>query len=364
MSDSSSGSASCSSDSISGGSTDSICLDLGMVPWGGQSHLVSTSYGPISVIVCGDQDKPGLLTYPDLALDTASCFDGFFSCPETSSLVFHNFCIYHIEAPGHEVGAPAVPSNARLLSVDDLADQVAEVCDYFALQEVICLGVAAGAYILSLFAMKYRERVLGLVLVSPICRAPSWSEWLYDKAVINLLYFMGMCSFVRDSLLERYLSPDTLASGESGALARYQKVLDDRQSRNVMHFWQSLHRRKDLTAGLMNLKCRTLVFVGEHSPFYNEAVYVNSQMPSTSTALVAVQEAGTLVTEEQPLSMLVPMEYFLKSFGFGKPPSTSQNSSPPTSPLSLLPCISPELLSPESLGLKLKPIKTKAPVDD
>jgi len=74
----------------------------------------------------------------------------------------------------------------------------------------MCLGVTAGAYILTLFAVcissklvcsvllaqllsnlsslllqtKYRERVLGLILVSPLCKAPSWSEWFYNKVVI------------------------------------------------------------------------------------------------------------------------------------------------------------------------------------
>lgn len=31
--------------------------------------------------------------------------------------------------------------------------------------------------------MKYRERVLGLILVSPLCKAPSWSEWIYNKVL-------------------------------------------------------------------------------------------------------------------------------------------------------------------------------------
>lgn len=79
----------------------------------------------------------------------------------------------------------------------------------FRLGAVMCMGVIAGAYILTLFAvgslleyssymffcyfnigslinvtvlqMKYRERVLGLILVSPLCKAPSWSEWIYNK---------------------------------------------------------------------------------------------------------------------------------------------------------------------------------------
>uniref|UniRef100_A0A5B7A5B5 Putative pollen-specific protein SF21 n=1 Tax=Davidia involucrata TaxID=16924 RepID=A0A5B7A5B5_DAVIN len=113
-----------------------------------------------------------------------SCFQGLFFCPDAASLLLHNFCIYHIDAPGHELGAAVISSEVPLLSVDDLADQVAEVLDFFGLKEVFCLGVTAGAYILTLFAMKYRERVLGLILVSPICKAPSWTEWLYNKVLI------------------------------------------------------------------------------------------------------------------------------------------------------------------------------------
>lgn len=60
-----------------------------------------------------------------------SCFEGLFSCPEASSVLFHNFCIYHIDPPGHEVGSPEIPPEQEALSVDDLADQVAEVLDYF-----------------------------------------------------------------------------------------------------------------------------------------------------------------------------------------------------------------------------------------
>ncbi|CAL5440157.1 unnamed protein product [Camellia sinensis] len=32
-------------------------------------HIVRTAHGPVSVIVYGDQDKPTLLAYPDLALN-------------------------------------------------------------------------------------------------------------------------------------------------------------------------------------------------------------------------------------------------------------------------------------------------------
>jgi hypothetical protein len=76
----------------------------------------------------------------------------------------------------------------------------------------------------------------------------------------------------------------------------------------------------------------------------------------TFVVLVQVQACGTLVTEEQPQSMLVPIELFLMYYSFYQRPMSLSSS--PTSPLSP-PCVPPELLSSESLGLKLKPIKTR-----
>jgi len=96
-----------------------------------------------------------------------SCFQGLFFCPEAASLLLHNFCIYHISPPGHEVckstdlnvlvivlylepniiiyivsplelrqeflqlGAAAICSDNPAPSAEDLADQIVEVLNYF-----------------------------------------------------------------------------------------------------------------------------------------------------------------------------------------------------------------------------------------
>uniref|UniRef100_A0A5B7AAI8 Putative pollen-specific protein SF21 n=1 Tax=Davidia involucrata TaxID=16924 RepID=A0A5B7AAI8_DAVIN len=297
-----------------------------------------------------------------------SYFQGLFFCPDAASLLLHNFCIYHIDAPGHELGAAVISSEVPLLSVDDLADQVAEVLDFFGLKEVFCLGVTAGAYILTLFAMKYRERVLGLILVSPICKAPSWTEWLYNKVLLNLLYFYGMCGLLKECLLQRYFSKELrcgMHGAESDSIQACRRLLDERQSLNVMRFLQAMNERHDLTEDLKKLRCRTLIFVGENSPFHAESVYMNAVMDKRICAFVEVESCGSLVTEEHPYAMVIPIEFFLMGFGFYRQPhfaSLSSSGSNPASPSSHL-CIAPELLSPESLGIKLKPIKTRATVE-
>nr|GMC52935.1 pollen-specific protein SF21-like isoform X2 [Ipomoea batatas] len=327
-----------------------------------QEHIVKTGHGSISVTVFGDQDKPALITYPDLALNYMSCFQGLFFCPEAFSLLLHNFSIYHISPPGHELGAAAISPDEEVLSVDDLADQITEVLDYFGLGAVMCMGVTAGAYILTLFAIKYTKRVMGLILVSPLCKAPSWTEWLCNKVMSNLLYFCGMCSLVKELLLMRYFSKEVRGSvevPESDVVQTCRRLLGERQSPNVWRFLEAINERPDITEGLRRLHCRSLLFVGENSPFHFEALHMTSKLDRRFSALVEVQGCGSMVTEEQPDAMLIPLEYFLMGFGFYRPSQFSVSPRSPLSPTS----ISPELFSPESMGLKLKPIKTRISIE-
>ncbi|GKA03322.1 pollen-specific protein SF21-like protein isoform X2 [Tanacetum coccineum] len=114
-------------------------------------------------------------------------------------------------------------------------------------------------------------------------------------------------------------------------------------------------RRPDITEGLTKLKCRTLIFVWDSSPFHYEALHMILKLDRRCNGLVEVQGCGSLVTEEQPQEMLVSLEYFLTGYGLYR---QSQSDGSPRIPLSP-PCISAELLSPESMILKLKPIKTR-----
>nr|CAN68782.1 hypothetical protein VITISV_018992 [Vitis vinifera] len=378
-----------------GESSDSVSIDIEMIPLGGKECVVKTSKGSISVFVCGDQEKPALITYPDVALNYMSCFQGLFFCPDAASLLLHNFCIYHIDAPGHEGqeshfcyrrrGLPFSDSPLRVkleaprsptTSVEVYGSWFLHFLEPYGfcqgwlkrLKEVLCLGVTAGAYILTLFAMKYKERVLGLILVSPVCKAPSWTEWLYNKVLLNLLYFYGMCGVLKECLLQRYFSKELrcgLHGAESDIIQSCRRLLDERQSLNVMRFLQAVNERQDLTESLKKLQCKTLIFVGESSPFHAESVHMSAKMDRKSSVLVEIQACGSLVTEEHPYAMLIPIELFLMGFGYYRQlpfASSSSNGSNPASPLSHS-CIAPELLSPESLGIKLKPIKTRATIE-
>lgn len=47
-------------------------------------------------------------------------------------------------------------------------------------------------------------------------------------------------------------------------------------------------RRHDLTNSFKNMQCKTLIFVGESSPFHAEAVYMSAKLDRRNCALVEV----------------------------------------------------------------------------
>ena len=48
------------------------------------------------------------------------------------------------------------------------------------------------------------------------------------------------------------------------------------------------YRKPDITEGLKSLRCRTLIFVGDSSPFHSEALHMASKLDRRYSALVEV----------------------------------------------------------------------------
>eukprot|EP00897_Mesotaenium_endlicherianum_P004753 jgi/Mesen1/4305/ME000022S03594 len=320
------------------------------------------NHGPIHVTVCGNRTKAGLVTYHDVGLNHMTCFQGLFMCTDFSSILLHNFCIYHIDAPGHEAEAVELPWDHPDMSAEDLADQAAEVVRHFGLQDVYCLGVSAGAYILTLLAIKHPSLVAGLILVSPVCQPATWTEWCETKVAESLLWMYGMTRHVKDFLLQRFFCPEQ--SGFHGpvsdAVRDFRRGLDDRVAGNVGRYLSAMAGRGDLSERLHEVQCETLILVGEKSPFHADSVVMRDRMRRGLTSWREIEACGSLVTEERPHTMQGPLEHYLLGLGFSRPPpeSMAEYRSPSLSPQGSQ-HFSPELMSPQALGIKLKPIRTR-----
>ncbi|KAJ8436178.1 hypothetical protein Cgig2_010422 [Carnegiea gigantea] len=208
---------------------------------------MKTGTGLVSVAIYGDPDKLALM---NLILKDCSCVQKHYLCFSTTSA-------YNISPL---LGTRLVPTLLNLiclfcfayiydgpsLLVDDLADQILEVLNYFELGAVMRTGVTAGAYISTLFAIKYKERVRGLILIAPLYRAPSSTEWLYNK------------------------------------------WLDQQESANVMQFLGAINRGPDITEELKKWRYCLLMVVGEDSSFHAKALHMDMKLDRRFSASVKV----------------------------------------------------------------------------
>ena len=71
--------------------------------------------------------------------------------------------------------------------MDDLAEQVGEVCRHYGIEEFIGFGYGAGANVLSRFALSNADMVEALFLVNPSATTSTWAEWFYQKLNIRAL---------------------------------------------------------------------------------------------------------------------------------------------------------------------------------
>lgn len=66
------------------------------------------------------------------------------------------------------------------------------------------------------------------------------------------------------------------------------QLLGERHGISLRRFLEAINRRHDITDGLRSLKCRTLIFVGDQSPFHSETLHMVAALDRKYSALVEV----------------------------------------------------------------------------
>ena len=147
---------------------------------------VPTSHGKVHVAIQGDRiHKSTIITLHDIGLDYITCFQSFFCFHQVQPLLKH-FCVFHVNFPGQEEDAAPFDEHHVYPSMDQMADMIKDIIDYYKINCCVCLGVGAGANVFLRFGMKYPDPVEGIVLVNGTCNASTWTEWGYQKVRVPI----------------------------------------------------------------------------------------------------------------------------------------------------------------------------------
>ncbi|XP_065726946.1 protein NDRG2 isoform X7 [Phocoena phocoena] len=269
----------------------------GQTPEVAKTHSVETPYGSITFTVYGTPKpkRPAILTYHDVGLNYKSCFQPLFQFADMQEII-QNFVRVHVDAPGMEEGAPVFPLGYQYPSLDQLADMIPCILQYLNFSTIIGVGVGAGAYVLSRYALTHPDTVEGLVLINIDPNAKGWMDWAAHKLT-------GLTSSIPEMILGHLFSQEEL-SGNSELIQKYRNIITHAPNlENIELYWNSYNNRRDLNferGSDITLKCPVMLVVGDQAP-HEDAVMADS---------------GGQPQLTQPGKLTEAFKYFLQGMGY------------------------------------------------
>uniref|UniRef100_A0A8C7S568 Ndrg family member 3a n=1 Tax=Oncorhynchus mykiss TaxID=8022 RepID=A0A8C7S568_ONCMY len=263
-------------------------------------HDIETQHGVLHVTMRGvpKGNRPVILTYHDIGLNHKSCFNTLFNFEDMLEITQH-FAVVHVDAPGQQEAAAPFPTGYQYPTMDELSEMLPSVMTQLKVNSVIGIGVGAGAYILSRFALNNPALVEGLVLINVDPCAEGWIDWAASKVTMLM-----------PCLIQTYRL----------------HIAQDINQDNLALFCASYNGRRDLeierpVIGLNEetvntLTCPSLLVVGDTSPAVEAVVECNSRLNPTKTTLFKMADCGGLPQVVQPGKLAEAFKYFVQGMGY------------------------------------------------
>ncbi|XP_055013039.1 protein NDRG1a isoform X1 [Boleophthalmus pectinirostris] len=280
-------------------------------------HDVETPHGRVHCTMKGvpKGDRPIILTYHDIGLNHKTCWDTLFNHEDMSEIMQH-FAVCHVDGPGQHEGANTFSTGYEYPSMDQLAETLPLVLKHFGLKSVIGMGIGAGAYILTRFALDYPNMVEGLVLININPCAEGWMDWAAHK-------ISGWTHAEPDMIITHLFGKEEIHHNQDLIATYRHHIINDMNQFNLHLFVKSYENRRDLEierpvpgTNVRTLKCPSLLVVGDNSPAVEAVVECNTKLDPTKTTLLKMSDCGGMPQVDQPGKLTEAFKYFIQGMGY------------------------------------------------
>ncbi|XP_038580096.1 protein NDRG1a [Micropterus salmoides] len=282
-----------------------------------KEHDVETPHGRIHCTMKGvpKGDRPVILTLHDIGLNHKTCWNSLFNHEDMSEIMQH-FAVCHVDAPGQHEGANTFSTGYEYPSMDQLSETLPLVLKHFGLKSVIGMGIGAGAYILTRFALDYPDMVEGLLLININPCAEGWMDWAAHK-------ISGWTHAMPDMIITHLFGKEEIHNNHDLIGTYRHHVLNDMNQFNLHLFVKSYESRRDLEierpipgGSVRTLKCPSLLVVGDSSPAVEAVVECNTKLDPTKTTLLKMADCGGMPQVDQPGKLTEAFKYFIQGMGY------------------------------------------------
>uniref|UniRef100_A0A3B3WE93 Protein NDRG2 n=1 Tax=Poecilia mexicana TaxID=48701 RepID=A0A3B3WE93_9TELE len=275
-------------------------------------HDVETPHGRLHCTMKGSPkgDRPVILTFHDIGLNHKACWDPLFNHEDMAEIMQH-FAVCHVDALGQHEGANTFSTGYEYPSMDQLAETLPLVLKHFGLKSVIGMGIGAGAYVLTRFALDYPNMVEGLMLININPCAEGWMDWAAHK-------ISGWTHAELDMIITHLFGKEEIHHNHDLIATFRHHILNNMNQFNLHLFVKAYESRRDLDierpvpgCNARTLKCPSLLVVGDNSPAVDAVV---SSGRSLITLLMA--DCGGMPQVDQPGKLTEAFKYFIQGMGY------------------------------------------------
>lgn len=304
-----------------------------------REERIETGFGPILIGHQGIKLKPNssqccIITFHDIGLNYLSNYQSFFNY-NLMRPVIARMPVIHINAPGQEDDADELPSDYVYPTMDQLAESVRTVCNYYGVRQAICLAVGLGANVMARVALKNPDIIDGAFLINPVPTPAGWMEWAYQKRNIYYLNSLdkGLSRLNEDACFQNSFPQcvlDYLLWHHFGSLTEehnpdlvntYKSYFSSLKvhPKNLARLIESYLSRNDVgiyRAENCELACNSLILCGNDSPYLEDSINMNQRLRADRSTWMKLFDCG-LALDDQPHKVAEAFILFVQGLGLG-----------------------------------------------